>query len=278
MIPESESYYLTVREMRKNPLTRDQEVALSNRIKAGDDEAAMELAEANMRFAVCQAKNVGRKYNVPLDDLISAAFMGLLKAARKFDGDRNVRFISFAVWQIKAELQIEVSNLAASVRVPSSMAIAATAVSEFYSRPENLTREPNQIDAKEIAKQSGRDVSFCLASITLKKPSNRLDLSPRHGHDNAVESYKARLPDLSTPSPDAKAMMGSREQFCQRLLSLLTDRQRLAISLVYYDGLSLVQAGEVMGCCHERVRQIAQEGVKVMRKSALPDVRLELLS
>lgn len=278
MIPESESYYLTIREMRTNPLTKDQEVALSNRIKAGDEAAAMELAEANMRFAVAEAKKAARKYRVHLDDLISAAFVGLIRAAQKFDGDRGIRFISYAVWHIKAALQIEVSKLSAAVRVPSSMAQAAQAVAEYYSLPENLHREPSPFDAKEIARISGRDVSFCLASITLKQPNNRLDATPCRGGEPSNESYKSRLPDISAPSPDAKAIEESRKLFCERLLSRLTDRQRLAVSLVYYDGLTLIQAGEVMGLCHERVRQIAAEGVAKLRKSALPDVALELLN
>ncbi|MYF90662.1 MAG: sigma-70 family RNA polymerase sigma factor, partial [Gemmatimonadetes bacterium] len=82
------------------PLSREEEVALFKRAKAGDEEARQALVRANLRFVV----RVAREYHesgLSLIELISEGNLGLLEAVQRFDETRGFKFITYAVWWIR---------------------------------------------------------------------------------------------------------------------------------------------------------------------------------
>ena len=106
-------------EIKKAPLLdRDTETALARRALAGDRHAVNKLVESNLRFAVQVAKQY-QGMGIELEDLIGFANLGLFEAAKRFDPDRGVKFISFAVWYVRAELQKCLNDLSRVVRIPS---------------------------------------------------------------------------------------------------------------------------------------------------------------
>lgn len=85
------------------PLSKGKERKLLKKCKNGDADARKLLLEANLRMVF----NIARKYTgrgVAISDLISEGNMGLLKAIDKFDYDRDVKFISYAVWWIRQSM------------------------------------------------------------------------------------------------------------------------------------------------------------------------------
>jgi len=108
-----------MQEIKKETLlTQDEEVALANRIKAGDVNAVNKLVKANLRFVVQVAKQY-QGMGVELEDLIGFGNLGLFEAAKRFDATRGIKFISFAVWYVRAELQKALNDLGRTVRIPS---------------------------------------------------------------------------------------------------------------------------------------------------------------
>ena len=82
-------------------LTPDEERELGRRIQRDGDEAALRrLVEGNLRFVVSYAKRY-RGLGVPFLDLIHEGNLGLMEAARRFDPERNVKFITYAVWWVR---------------------------------------------------------------------------------------------------------------------------------------------------------------------------------
>lgn len=108
-----------VKELKKTQgLTKDVEHALAIKAQAGDIGARNQLVEANLRFAI----QVARQYQgmgLELEDLIAFANIGLFEAVERFDVTKNVKFITFAVWYIRAELQKALNDLSRVVRIPS---------------------------------------------------------------------------------------------------------------------------------------------------------------
>ena len=109
-----------VQEIKKtsNILERSREIELATKCAAGDIDARNKLIEGNLRFAI----QVARQYQgmgLELEDLIGFANVGLFEAAERFDTTRNVKFITFAVWYIRAELQKALNDLSRTVRIPS---------------------------------------------------------------------------------------------------------------------------------------------------------------
>lgn len=102
-IKEIDVYFKEVSKQGKT-LTRAEERELSKRIKEGDNEALNKLITSNLKFVVKIAKGF-RSYGVPFTDLISEGNIGLMRAAKKFDGERDIKFTSYAVWWIKSAIQ-----------------------------------------------------------------------------------------------------------------------------------------------------------------------------
>lgn len=96
-----QTYYKDIKKC--NPISRDEEKTLMKRAKKNDIEARNKIFTSNLKFVF----DVARKYRgcgVALPDLISEGNMGLMKAIDKFDEDRDVKFISYAVWWIKQSI------------------------------------------------------------------------------------------------------------------------------------------------------------------------------
>ena len=92
-------------EIKKSPLLdRDNEIALATKAKAGDTKAEQLLVKSNLRFAVQVAKQY-QGMGLEIEDLIQVANLGLFEAVKRFDPTRGIKFISFAVWYVRAELQ-----------------------------------------------------------------------------------------------------------------------------------------------------------------------------
>ena len=98
-------------------LTIDEERALGKRAFRGEKRAQEELARRNVRFVVSVAKQYQNR-GVPLMDLIGEGNLGLLTAARKFDPERGVKFISYAVWWVRQAIQAAIARHGRTVRLP----------------------------------------------------------------------------------------------------------------------------------------------------------------
>ena len=91
-------------EVSRTPLlTQAQEIAVARRVQLGDEEAMQELVKRNLRFVISVAKKYQNR-GLALTDLIGEGNIGLMTAARKFDPDQGVKFISYAVWWIRQSI------------------------------------------------------------------------------------------------------------------------------------------------------------------------------
>lgn len=101
-LEEIDSYFSDIKKYKH--LTKGEEKKLYEEIKNGNEQALEILITSNLKFVVNIAKSY-RKSGVPFSDLISEGNVGLIKAAKRFDGTKDIRFISYAVWWIKNSIQ-----------------------------------------------------------------------------------------------------------------------------------------------------------------------------
>src|ERR671918_2064152 len=123
---ESDALHAYLRAIAKIPrLTPEQERELAIRIKrGGDQEALRRLVEGNLRFVVSYAKRY-RGLGVPFLDVIHEGNLGLMEAARRFDPERNVKFITYAVWWIRQALTHALSMQSRAFSMPQKLSGAA---------------------------------------------------------------------------------------------------------------------------------------------------------
>ena len=157
VIPTAESTTQYLKDIKKrNGLTLAQEQEL---ISAGTVAARNKLIESNLKFVI----QVATKYQgmgLTLEDLIGFGNVGLFEAAEKFDTSKNLKFITFAVWYIRAEIQKALNDLSRTVRVPSHLTATAEYSTKSISTPvgdgENKETYADRYLAAESTK-SGRD-------------------------------------------------------------------------------------------------------------------------
>jgi RNA polymerase primary sigma factor len=154
-IPESDnhedglkSYYTAIKRIAL--LTADEERELSSLVFSGNEEARRRLIEANLRLVVKIARGFVTP-DMPLLDLIQEGNVGLIKAAEKFDGTRNVRFSTYASWWIKQAITRALVNSRRAIRLPHRKEELLKRIQRTYSiLTQILQREPT---VREIAKE-----------------------------------------------------------------------------------------------------------------------------
>src|SRR5262249_47511358 len=130
-------------------LTPEEERELARRIQASGDEAALRrLVEGNLRFVVSYARRY-RQLGVPFLDLIHEGNLGLIEAARRFDPERNVKFITYAFWWVRQAIPHALSGQPRAFSVPQKLSgLAARFTRQVGELADELQRAPT---AREIA-------------------------------------------------------------------------------------------------------------------------------
>ncbi len=108
-----------LQDVEKYPLIQDrrEERELARRARAGDREAAERLVTANLRFTISFVKKYQGR-GLGLSELVCIGNEGLLKAVKKFDPDREVKFISYAVWWVRQTVLEALAFQSRPVRIP----------------------------------------------------------------------------------------------------------------------------------------------------------------
>ena len=257
---------LYLEEVSKSPLlTAEQEIAVARRVQRGDEAATHELITKNLRFVISVAKKYQNR-GLPLVDLIGEGNLGLLTAARKFDPDHGVKFISYAVWWIRQSILAAIARHGRMVRVPlNRTADLARIVRSTETLRQDLGREPT---AEEISAAVGLSVELVQSLAALNTAEVRLDgpLSLEGGERSTIERFVAD----GQPDVEAEAMELFLAEEVERALRTLAPRDARVLRL--YFGLdggrehTLEEIGVLFGITRERVRQLRDRALKRLRQ------------
>lgn len=252
-------------EVSKTPLlTPDEEKALAREVRLGDEKAMQELAKRNLRFVISVAKKYQNR-GLPLSDLIGEGNVGLLTAARKFDPDQGVKFISYAVWWIRQAILASLARQGRTVRVPlNRTADLSRIVRTAEALRQEFRREPTP---EEISKATELSLEVVQSLASLNTGEVRLDAPLDPDGDRAlIERF------ISEDMPDTEER--TMERFLTDVVddSLTTLPPRDAKVLKLYFGLdggrehTLEEIGGMLGVTRERVRQLRDRALKRLRE------------
>jgi len=248
-------------------LTAEQELALGRRLKDENDlDAARELVLSHLRLVVAVSRNY-MGYGLPQADLIQEGNVGLMKAVRRFDPERGVRLVSFALHWIKAEMHeyilrnwrlVKLATTKAQRKLffnlrsmKGSMAALTHAQADDIARTLNVKRE----EVLEMeTRLSGGDVS----------------LDPTPGDEDAVGpiAFLTDAEDEPVKILEREETARNRSVGLQRAMAKLDDRSRRIIEarwLKETDPATLQELANEYGVSAERIRQIESKAIKTMR-------------
>jgi len=250
---------------RFKPLTVDDEKELGGRIRLGDQEAVKRLVESNLRFVVHYAKRY-RGLGLSYMDLIHEGSLGLIEAAKRFDPDRNVKFISYAVWWVRQAIFHALSEHSRVFRLPQKLSGQVSRLSTAREKLKSeLERPPTTEELAQHTKLTTQEVETLLLAA-----GDDVSLSAAVGEEGNLELGDTLEQD-TIPSVELEMIRTSFEQRIQSMVGDLDDKEREVIRMRFgLDGeepRTLQDIGEAMGLSRERIRQIESRAKEKLRRS-----------
>lgn len=255
------AYY---REIRSFPgLTVGEEARLALEIRKGNKQALHSLVQANLKFVVAVCHNYAGR-GLPFGDLVNEGNLGLIRAAYRFDGMRNCKFISYAVWWIRQGILTALAEQTRTLSISTNQVESLRAVNAATRKLEQvLERSPS---TEEVAAATGKSPESILRCRVISAPMVALSQTP---DKETGGRFTEEMVDATTEAPDRSALSHLLGKKVKGLLDGLREQERTVLRLYYGIGgeyeYNLAEIGELLSLSRERIRQIKYQALQNLR-------------
>ena len=272
----SDDFNIYQETIRKIPsLTAEEELELAYRLKKDNDlEAAKKLILSHLKLVMKIARSYSG-YNLPHADLVQEGNIGLMKAVKRFDPDRGVRLVSFAIYWIKAEIQEYVIK---NWRLVKTATTKAQRKLFFNLRSLRKTLQPlKPEDIKSIAEElkvkeeEVREMEFRLNGREIA-----IDYSDDESEDDHFKPISYLQDDSLSPSDQLEQDETKENNFSllHHSLKELDDRSRAIVEARWLSSNkseTLHELAAKFDVSAERIRQIEQNALTKLKALMIPD-------
>lgn len=191
--------------------------------------------------------------HIELDDLMSAGVIGLIDAIEKYNPDKDTQFKTYAEIRIRGAI---LDELRAQDWVPRSVRQKASALSDVYAKLEQRLGRP--ADDQEVADEMG--VSIEEFHELLRQAAGQAILSVEDLGGVSKDGEKRDLMEViagtKETDPETLARLEEIRSIIALAIDQLPEKERLVVSLYYYEELTMKEIGEVLGITESRISQI----------------------
>lgn len=239
-------------------LTKDEEHALFERLRAGDESARQEVLCCNLRLVVRLAQQFRGK-GLAMEDLIQEGNMGLLEVIERFDQNLGFRFSTYAAFWIRQSMQVALRKQRSMIRIPvrkmRQLGQINNVVQEFQSI---CGRQPT---TAELARRLGTDEAHIEDLMSLARTAVSIDM-PLDDDGGTLQDH---LADESLRAASDLTMQTEMERRIDEALAHLSDREHSVLSLRFGLGghkpRSLRNVSKRVGLSQEGVRRVEQRAL-----------------
>lgn len=244
-------------------LDSDEVTRLICEAQKGDDVAREQVIKSNLRFVVTIAKQFQNR-GIPLMDLISSGNEGLMKAIDKFDPERGVTFLSYAVWWIRQSIYNSIYWQAREIRLPMSQQLLVISILDATNKfLQSHDRNPSSEEISEMTDIPRERIDY------LAQFSNKLvSVDDFIGGDEKNSQVCDVIPDGEDPLDEQVNKIYVAKEI-ENLLSKLTIREHDLICMLFGIGMAPVNPkiiADMYGVGGERIRQMKEGALAKLRR------------
>ena len=246
-------------------LTEEQEQTLATLIQKNEagkerDKAIATLAEHNLKLVVKEAYAFHAKTGAELEELIGAGNLGLMRAATRFQPDRKTKFSTYATYWIHEAMQDFVYVNLAPVTIPVHISNGVARVKKM-----NEANNGKAVTTKEIMKQLKLSKSTVKHILSANIQTIPLD-KPIYEDESA--SVGETIEDTHTADPSHSSQTEDEHDKLRQALEQLdhVEREILTARFMNDDKAQLRMLGQKLNITGERVRQIQEKALRLLRK------------
>jgi RNA polymerase primary sigma factor len=244
-------------------LSFEEEKELSAKALAGDKTAVDKLVESNLLLVV----SIAKRYNgcgLPLLDLIQEGNIGLITAAKKYDGTKGFRFSTYATYWIRQAISRALGEHGRTIRIPANMIDLLNKVKKTAGElSQTLNRSPKD---EEIAAALGVEVDKVQAVLDIAQVSSSLDTPI---DDEGETSMGDLIPDTKSSTIEENLELEANHQIVESVLSTLSNREadiiRMRFGIDQDKPMTLEEVGQHYGLSRERIRQVEMKAMRKLR-------------
>jgi len=263
-VKDNDALSLYLNDIKKaKTLTLKEEGELAIRIQQGDKRAINTLVEANLKFVVAVCRNY-QYQGLSMGDLINEGNLGLLRAAKRFDGSMQFKFISYAVWWIRQGILTALAEQSRIMKISAGKVGVIHKIGKASQRLEQRLGRPPRLD--EVADEMKLTEMEVTESLQLASTPLSINKPVPGEADGILEDF---LEDTESPGADKDAMHSLLKGNLNELLGTLDEREEQVLRLYYGIGRessdTLEEIAQRFGLTRERVRQIKAKALERLR-------------
>ncbi len=231
----------------------------------GDKDAELELITRFLPLVTKVANRlaIGLPSTVDKDDLISFGRFGLLDALQKFDYTRGLQFETYAMWRIRGAM---IDGLRENDWIPRTVRDKAKKIEEAYVKLEQeKMRTPTDSEVCEYLGLTEKELQQVLYDTSL---AAMVSIDETVGDEDEQKTARhSYVVDELTPRPESVAESNNMKEVLSKSIDKLPEKERLVVSLFYFEELTLSEIAEVMNLSPSRISQLHSKAIFRLRSS-----------